>query len=162
MALSMLTPLLAFIFFVGAIYLSTSTMLEKRYQRAIELIQQGKWYQAEHALKMVSNYHDVPVLEKYARAMVKLDLAGEPIKEQDYQEILEILHQIPDQYQGNFKEEIAQFKRSLLEQSGVEHWALQYERGPYDGVKLVKVGNRHIYVELETLQPPFGDIPVEK
>jgi len=160
MALNMLIPLLAFLFFVGAIYLSTSTMLEKRYQRAIELIQQGKWYQAEHALKMVSNYNDVPVLEKYAQAMVRLDLAWEPIKEEDYQEVLEILHQIPDEYQGSFQEEIAQFKRSLLEQSGIG--SPQYERSPYAGVKLVKVGNKHIYVELETLQPPFGDIPVDK
>jgi len=157
----MLTPLLAFIFFVGAVYFSTSTMLEQRYRQAIELIQQGKWYQAEQALKVVSNYNDVPILEKYVLAMVKLDLAGEQIQEHHYQEVLEILNQIPVGYQGDFKKEINQFRESMLVQSGIGDLSKLQSDSPYAGVKIVKVGNKYIYTEIESLQPPFGDIPVE-
>lgn len=162
MTLAKLTPLLAFVFFLLAVYYSTTTMLEKRYQQAIALIEQGKWYQAEQALKVVSNYQDVPVLQRYVQAMVKLDLAGEQINEQCYMEIIEILNQIPEEYQGDFKQEIAEFKQRLIQRSGIKDLSPLQQIGPYDGVKLVKAGDRYIYVELETLQPPFGDIPVSE
>lgn len=133
-------------------------MMEKRYQQAIKLMQANKWYQAEHALKIARNYKDVCVLERYVRAVVKLDLAGQTISREQYHDILDLLNQIPNEYQGDFRQDIDRFRKKVLQTSGIKEGDNGVDT-TYNGLRLVKIGGKHVYIDYEALQPPFGDLP---
>ncbi|MEG6615032.1 hypothetical protein V6C27_01145 [Peptococcaceae bacterium 1198_IL3148] len=140
---------MAIVVCIVVIFYSTSVMLEKRYQSAVELINDQKWYQAEHALKIVHNYKDSEVLKRYVWANIKLDLIDHvDLKKQHYAPVLEYLNEIPGDYQGLFKTEISEFRNYILQKSGSSNKSTE-------PLKSLRTGDRYLYFEEEYITPMF-------
>jgi hypothetical protein len=100
------------------IFCHTSVNLEKKYQSAVELINNQKWFQAEQLLSFVSiyQYKDAEVLENYALANIKLDLLDKKnLRRHNYSQVADCINKIPDDYQGIYKDEIITFKKDILQ-----------------------------------------------
>jgi ribosomal protein S18 len=142
---------------IFAIVYSTSVMLEKRYQSVVELVDDKKWYQAEQALKLVSNYKDSEVLKRYVWANLKLELNDKTdLHKQQYTQVLDCLNEIPVDYQGIFKDEISELRSNILEKNN-NHYKLMYDYAniPTEQLKSVKIGERYLYFEEEYIEPMF-------
>lgn len=163
---SSFVTLLALIVFIAAVYYSTAIMLEERYQNAVNMINQKKWYQAEQVLKTVSNYKDAAVLKRYVLANIEVEFKSEQeLGESHYISVLNYLNQIPDNYQGKFKSSICKFKNMIIQKRDKYHkkFAVQNLLAKNDctvenKVKMICIGDRYLYFEKELIEPIFDDL----
>ncbi|MEG6617604.1 hypothetical protein V6C27_14495 [Peptococcaceae bacterium 1198_IL3148] len=137
----------------------TSVNLEKKYQSALELINEQKWFQAEQILSLVSiyRYKDANILECYCIANIKLDLLDkDDLLRHNYAQVLDCINEIPDKYQGIYKDEIIIFKNNVLQKSNANKLIA---KNPNTSTELQKsiptVGDCLYYGRMYTTYPTF-------
>jgi hypothetical protein len=148
------------IIFMVVIYSGSGVMLEKRYQNAVSLINDGKWYQAEQALKLVSNYKDVEILKRYVWAHIKLDIySKDELSRNHYAPVLQNLNVIPENYQGNFKNEIKEFRKNIIQKSNLHSkFIYDYPDEPVERLDSVNINGRYLYLEDEYIVQPHNGL----
>lgn len=158
-----LITLVALLFFLAAVYVSTNVMVEKRYQKAVAMINQQNWEKAILTLDHMPNHKDGEILKRYALARDELEFKStDELAETGYVTVLKHLYEIPDSYQGYLKTDIALLKDQVLkkrEQSIKKHAVqphfLDYDVTSVEKVQTVRIGDRDLYYERSDLIPNF-------
>lgn len=161
-----LVAMLALLFFMLVVYFNTNVMMEKRYQKALVMLEQENWHGAIQALRSVPNHKDVEILKRYAKARDQLEFqTRQELGDAGYFPVLVHLYQIPENYQGEYKESIDQLKKEVLakrDKYANEHdheiRYLDYDYSMEDKVVAVRVGKNYMYYESHLFTPVFETI----
>ncbi|MBO8137567.1 MAG: hypothetical protein H0Z40_05465 [Desulfotomaculum sp.] len=153
-----LSTLLGLIFFIAAIYITTSVKMENKYQKAVDMIENKNWDAAQQYLFQASNYKDVEVLRRYVQAKIEIEYKGEKELTDDYYNtVYTYLQEIPNNYQGKFKRDIEKFKDEIEQKRQQLNTA---DEECYDNiessVKIVSMGGRDVVVEKDAVAPIFN------
>ncbi|MBM7605586.1 ribosomal protein S18 [Metabacillus crassostreae] len=98
--------------------LLTGCNSEKKYEKALSLLDQENWQEANIIFNdLSSDYEDVSILKNYAQAklLVQENQDTEVLKN-FYTDALEYLEDIPNDYNGKYKEEINEFSKLVTEE----------------------------------------------
>lgn len=99
------------------IIILTGCNSEKKYNDAISLLEQENWQEAKNLFHdLPDDYKDVSILKKYTLA--KLIVQENKITEEDenyYTKALKYIEDIPNDYNGKYKDEIDTFSKDITE-----------------------------------------------
>ncbi|WP_031515942.1 hypothetical protein [Desulfofalx alkaliphila] len=153
----------ALLFFVGAVYLSTNVMVENRYQKAVARLKEEKWEEAALILSHMPNHKDGEILKRYALARDEMEFKSQPeLVETGYVTVLRLLYEIPDHYQGDFKEDIDRLKvlvlakrEQAIKEGAVQPHFLYFDDSSVQKVYAVRLGDKDLFYERSYLVPNF-------